>query len=338
MITLKDLFNLSDYLILQLSYMIDTYEEPDSSIEDMPTQTLDDIIDEIHRENENTEEEETPEQNDEPNNENTDSTSDEVQDTTNDENTDSNTEEETDETPTEEKSDLEKLIERANLNITRINTIKSNAFLFGITDWDCAQISSMTEKMLLSNFMDCMSELYDDIDTMYRMYDSSTNINNRSKFIIKSYWAITSFTELVTKIYTDLNNSAYLNSINGPIEKDYQHWIDEETKKYLDSLNTWKSLDDNKWLDLIDESVQLDLKYAALLKKLVISEFKGYDDYYSKLRWYLAEIDRVFEYYSTDYVKDSDLNKILYDPSILAKVSKITMVTHVSIPFDPEQA
>lgn len=342
-IKIKDLFGIADNLVNQLSYMIDTYEELDPELDEIPTQTLDDIIEDIKSDPVDPEPdpEPTPDP-EEPTDENDDNTSDTTDDTTNDSTTE-NTEEPTFDNNEEDvinepaPSIVDQIIADCNIVISQMNALKNNAFISDVANCNCTDISNPTAISICTKLTNLLSKLYDSIGIFRMFYNGADNVNNRGRFIIDSYTELVAFTTLVTNIYNDLDSKAYLSAINGPIEKDYNHWVNVEAVNFLGSIDLWRNVDDMTYLNLIDESVQLCLKYAALLKKLVISDFKGFDNYYASLIEYIKRIDEILGYYETDYVKDSDIDKIIYDPSVLAKASAITMVTHVSIPYDPEE-
>ena len=345
-IKIKDLFSIADSLVNQLSYMIDTYEELDPELDEIPTQTLDDIIEDIKSDPVDPEPEPEPEPEPTPDPENDTEVTDNTDSDTTDDTTNDSTTEEPEETTSDGNTEnvnepapsiAEKIIAECNRVISQLNALKNNAFISDVAGRSCTDISNRTANIICTKITSLLSKLYDRVGIFNILYESADNINNRAKFIINSYTELVAFTTLVANIYNDLDSKAYLSAINGPIEKDYNHWVNVEAVNFLGSIDLWRNVDDMTYLNLIDESVQLCLKYAALLKKLVISDFKGFDNYYASLIEYIKRIDEILGYYETDYVKDSDIDKIIYDPSVLAKASAITMVTHVSIPYDPEE-
>lgn len=346
MIKIKDLFDLAKELSNQLMFMIDNYEE--MVIDDtIPDKTLDDIIDEIKIENDQTpdpEPEPDPNQTDdttEPTDEPSDDPepnpqTDDTTEPTDEPSDDSESDPQTDDDP-EPEGPLDRLINLANVTIVEINALKRNAELDNILDCDCSETSNTSVVDTCCRLYSALSELYCVIDGINRVfYDDNLNVNNRSKFIIRSYAALSKFTSLVIKIYNTIGSKKYLIAVNGPINDDYNHWINVESISYLTSIDLWKNLNDTIYLNLIDEAVQLDLKYAALLKKLVISEFKGFDTYYEELINFIKEVYDMMGYYETYYVKDAT-DDAFYDPSVLVKANTISMVTHVNIPFTPEE-
>lgn len=334
MLKIKDLFDLSKELVNQLDYMVDTYEEEEVISDDIPSQTLDDIIDEIKEDPVDPEPTPDPEPESEPND-------------TEPEVTDVPTDTEDDQEPTDEptpdpdpgpepEDPNKELIEKINLIIVQINTAKNNAAVIDdIMDYDCTDISNPKVISTCSIMFDLIHQLYDAIAEFRVIYNSDSNVNNRAKFIIDSYMELVKFTNLVINIKNALDSKSYLITVNGPVAKDYDHWVNVEYTSYLTSLDIWRFLeDDNIYLSLIDEALQLDLKYAALLKKLVISDFKGFDDSYIALIEFIKNIDKVLSYYEANYVKDCDVLDMIYDPSILAKASAISIVLHASIPVE----
>jgi hypothetical protein len=317
----RDLFNLALALVTNIDYMTDSYDEYDSTLDDIPDKTLDDIMDEINRENTN--DEETPTNDDTPTDSDEEPTDDDSETT------------DTDPEP-EEESKMDKYIDRANITISTLNTIMHNAEIGNVMDCD---VLDQRETVVYTCYRVTLiiSILYDITRDVSALFNSDKNINKRSKFIIDSYNALVKFTKLVNDIYNALDAKAYLTQVNGPITSDIEHWNTEEVQNHLVTLEAWISTDDDKKLSLIDEAIQFDLKYAALLKKLVISEFKGFDEYYNGLIEFLCTIHKAVNNYEPEgaFVSLED-SSAFYDPSILAKISAITMVTEGYIPFEPE--
>lgn len=312
----RDLFDLAATIVSQIDYMTDTYEEYDSSLDDIPDKTLDDIIDEINRENE-TPTNDDPEPSDDPEPEPEPSPDPEP------------------EPEPEDESPMDTYINRANFVISEINAAKHNAEIAGVLDRDVTD----TQKEVIRSCVKItylLSLLYDILNGVVDVFNSDSNINKRSKFSIDSYAAISKFTILVNNIYKSLEERAYLAQVNGPIESDIEHWNTEEVQNHLVSLDAWLATDDDKKLSLIDEAIQFDLKYSALLKKLVISEFKGFDEYYNELIEFLCAMHKAVINYEPEDAAMGDPSSAFYDPSILGKVSAITMVTEGYIPFEPE--
>ena len=319
----QDLFDLAASLVSQIDYMTDSYEEYDSTLDDIPDKTLDDIIDEINRENEEPTVED-PE----------DDTEDE------DEETEPSDEPQNEPTPSpvfdpEPTSPMDVYIQRANFVIMEINAVKRNAEIAGVLDCDVTDDRKEVSKTCVKIFY-LLSLLYDVKSGVTDVFNSDSNINKRSKFSIDSYIAISKFTTLVNNIYKSLEERAYLAQVNGPIESDLEHWNTEEVQNHLISLDAWLATEDDKKLSLIDEAIQFDLKYSALLKKLVISEFKGFDEYYNELIEFLIAMHKAVINYEPEDVATADPSSAFYDPTILGKVSAITMVTEGYIPFEPE--
>lgn len=330
MMKIKDLFDLSKELINQLDYMVDTYEEEKHVSDDIPSQTLDDIIEEIKEDPVDPEPEPEPE----PNTDDTDDTDTDQEEVVADEDP---VDPEPEPEPEEDEPNKE-LIEKINLVIVQLNTAKNNAILDNILDCNCTDISNPKVVSTCSSITNILHQLYDAIAEFRVIYNSDTNANNRAKFIIDSFMALVNFTNLVIKIKSALDSKSYLITVNGPVAKDYDHWVNVEYTNYLTSLDVWRYLeDDTTYLNLIDEAIQLDLKYAALLKKLVISEFKGFDEDYMSLIEFIKNIYHILSYYEANYVKDCDVMDMIYDPTILAKASAITTVIRVSIPVDDEE-
>jgi hypothetical protein len=314
----RDLFDLAATIVSQIDYMTDTYEEYDSSLDDIPDKTLDDIIDEINRENE-TPTNDDPEPSDDPEPEPEPSPDPEPEP----------------EPEPEDESPMDTYINRANFVISEINAAKHNAEIAGVLDRDVTN----TQKEVIRSCVKItylLSLLYDILNGVVDVFNSDSNINKRSKFSIDSYAAISKFTILVNNIYKSLEERAYLAQVNGPIESDIEHWNAEEVQNHLVSLDAWLATDDDKKLSLIDEAIQFDLKYSALLKKLVISEFKGFDEYYNELIEFLCAMHKAVINYEPEDAAMGDPSSAFYDPSILGKVSAITMVTEGYIPFEPE--
>jgi hypothetical protein len=297
----RDLFDLFSSILLETRYMIDSYVEPDTSSEDIPTQTLDDIIDEIKGD--------TPEP--EPNVE-------EV------------TDESEDDTP-EEKSTMEVCTEYINLLVVEKNALYNNAEMDGILDMDASNLQHNKIKKTCASITNVLSNLYNVLETVVDLFMSDDNNNDRSKFIITSYRALVGLSVLVQKIYASLNEKSYLASINGPIQSDYDHWFTEEVQAYLKDVYTWQNTSDLKKLDLMDEAIQFDLKYAALLKKLVISEFKGFDEYYTELIRYLNDISNSINDYIPPY-SNYDTGSNMYEPDVIAKASAISLTVRTYFP------
>ena len=316
----RDLFDLAASLVSQIDYMTDSYEEYDSSLDDIPDKTLDDIMDEINREN--TDDEETPTNDDTPADSDEEPTDDDSETT------------DTDPEP-EEESDMDKYIARANIVISTLNTVKRNAEIGNVMDCDVLD-PNKTVVYTCFRATHLISILYDVTRDVSALFNSDKNINKRSKFSIDSYTAISKFTTLVNNIYKSLEERAYLAQVNGPIESDLQHWNTEEVQNHLISLDAWLATEDDKKLSLIDEAIQFDLKYSALLKKLVISEFKGFDEYYNELIEFLIAMHKAVINYEPEDAAMADPSSAFYDPTILGKVSAITMVTEGYIPFEPE--
>jgi hypothetical protein len=326
---IKDLFDLALKLVNHIDYMTDNYEEYDSTLDDIPNKTLDDIIDEINRENTDTD---------------TDTTTGIDETTNTDSDTDSTTESDTTEDTTEttvttEESPMDPYIEKANMVISLLNAAKRNAELDDIMNRDVTDPSKNVIRTCVK-VTHLLSLLYDLRYDIIDIFNGDSNINKRSKFISDSYIAISKFTALVNNIYNALESRAYLAQVNGPITSDIEHWNTEEVQSFLVSLETWIRTDDDKKLSLIDEAIQFDLKYSALLKKLVISEFKGFDEYYNELIKFLCDMHKAVNNYEPEnvFVGLEDEDNIFYDPSLLAKVSAITMVTEGYIPFEPEES
>jgi hypothetical protein len=354
MIKISDIFNLSKELINQLSFMIDNYKEETPVSEDIPSQTLDDIIDEIKSHpapdpeptDDTTDTEVTNQDGEESSNteditdgENDQPTNDDSDDSDDDASTSNTGDNATDNTDPEPEDPIKQLIDSINLIIVQINAVKNNARLDGILECNCADTSNHKVIDTCNRLFGLMSQLYEKTDEFTVIYNSDTNINNRSKFIVNSYSELLKFTQLVIDIKSALDKKSYLITVNGPVLKDYKHWVEIEAVNYLTSIDIWRYLDDNIYLSLIDEATQLDLKYAALLKKLVISEFKGFDEYYTRLIEFIKNMDIILSYYEQNYVRDCDISDMLYDPSILAKASAISTVLHFSIPVpDTENA
>lgn len=303
----KDLFDLSTALIKQISYMTENYTETSEELDEIPDKTLDDIIDEIKEEN------------------------------TDESANSSNTEEETSDNVSTKTNPMDEYIKKCNIIIVQINSLRNNAVMDNILNVDVLS----TQDNVLSICGDLsllIHDLYDMTKYVCEIFNSSDNTNNRSIFIIDAYNALVSITEVITAIYNELNSREYLKSINGPVQSDYDHWINEEVSTYLTSLDTWKNTDDDKKISLIDESVQLVLKYSALLKKLVISEFKGFDDYYNKLIDYIIRMNDILNYYAPEdgggYYNTE--GSPLLDPSLFAKLNKLSTIMKGYIPAKEE--
>lgn len=317
----NDLFELANGLIDQIGYMTENYEEIDSSLDDIPSETLDDIIDKIKRENP-----EEPE--DEP--------SDEV---TDDEPTPDPEPEPTPEPDPEPEPEpepevpgrMDEYIARCNVIITQLNAQKNNAIFDGIMDVDVLSSQDSVVRCCTS-ITNLIHKLYVLAAEVRVIYNSPDNINHRSIFVLKSFYALKDITNVIEAIYNELNSREYLKAINGPVQKDYNHWMNVEVPFYLSSLDVWMDADDEAKLGLIDESVQLVLKYSALLKKLVISEFKGFDDYYEQLIDYIITISDVLNYYDIPSENNGAGSSISYDPGILVKLNKLTSTIRGYLP------
>ncbi len=305
----KDLFDLSTALIKQISYMTENYTETSEELDEIPDKTLDDIIEEIKEEN-------------------TEGPTD----------TDDNTEEaSSDETVETKVNPMDAYIKKCNIIIVQANSLRNNAVMDNIMNTDVL-IPQDNVISICGDLSLLIHDLYDITKSVRDIFNSSDNTNSRSIFIIDAYNALVSITEVITAIYNELNSREYLKSINGPVQSDYDHWINEEVSTYLTSLDTWKNADDDKKISLIDESVQLVLKYSALLKKLVISEFKGFDDYYTKLIDYIIRMNDILNYYAPE---DGDgyyntEGSPLLDPSLFAKLNKLSTIMKGYIPAKEE--
>lgn len=307
---IKDLFDLSSALIKQISYMTENYTETSEELDEIPDKTLDDIIEEIKEGN-------TEEPTD------TDNNTDEVS---------------SDETVETKVSPMDAYIKKCNIIIVQINSLRNNAVMDNIMNTDVL-IPQDNVLSICGDLSLLIHDLYDITKSVRDIFNSSDNINSRSIFIIDAYNALVSITEVITAIYNELNSREYLKSINGPVQSDYDHWINEEVSTYLTSLDTWKNTDDDKKISLIDESVQLVLKYSALLKKLVISEFKGFDDYYNKLIDYIIRMNDILNYYAPEDGSGGYYNtegSPLLDPSLFAKLNKLSTIMKGYIPAKEE--
>ena len=315
----NDLFELANGLIDQIGYMTENYEEVDPSLDDIPSETLDDIIDDIKRENPEEPEEEP---------------SDEVMD--DDPTPDPEPEPEPTPEPTPEPDPepepepepevpgkMDPYIDMCNIIITQLNAQKNNAIFDGIMDIDVLSSQNSVVRCCMS-VTDLIHKLYVLAADVRAIYNSPDNINHRSIFILRSFYALKDITNVIEAIYNELNSRKYLKAINGPVQKDYDHWMNVEVPFYLSSLDVWMDADDESKLGLIDESVQLVLKYSALLKKLVISEFKGFDDYYEQLIDYIITVNYILDYYDVPSENNGTGSSISYDPGILVKLNKLT--------------
>lgn len=339
----RDLFDLAYTIVSKLDYMTDNYEEYDESLDDIPNKTLDDIIDEINRENEvDDNEEATEETGDDDTGENSGSdnnTDNDSESDNSDGSSDNSGDGDVDEnSETEQSSPMDEWIDKCNIIISILNADKRNAEMDGVLDCDVTD----TRKSVIRtcrNITCNLTQLYDALYHVVDIFNSDDNINKRSRFVIDSYNALVKFTELVNAIYDALNERAYLVQVNGPITSDIEHWNNEEVQDHLITLTDWQNTDDDKKLSLMDEAVQFALKYAALLKKLVISEFKGFDEYYNELMEFLCAMNKAANNYEPEnaFVNIDDPDNIFYDPTILGKVSAITMVTEGYIPWDPDE-
>lgn len=337
----RDLFDLANTLVTKIDYMTDNYEEYDTSLDEIPDKTLDDIIDEINRENEVDDNEETTEEtgdDDTGEDNNTGDNSDNDSESDNSDTRSDNSGDTDENSDTEQTSPMDEWIDKCNIVIAMLNADRRNAELDCMMDRD---VTDTDPKVIRTccNVTCNLTQLYDALYHVVAIFTSDSNINKRSLFVIETYEALVKFTQLVNAIYGALEAKAYLAQVNGPITSDIEHWNGVEVQECLISLESWLALDDTKKLSLMDEAVQFALKYAALLKKLVISEFKGFDEYYTELIAFLCLMHKA----ANDYVPEGAFantagdNGGFYDPTILGKISAITMVTEGYIPWDPDE-
>ena len=314
----RELFDLSSELINEARYMMDNFTEVDKSLDEIPDKTLDDIIDEIKQED----------QPEEPVEENTD--------TEEDEPIEEDTGDEPEPEPQPEPSTMDICASFLNIQIVEKNALYNNAVIDKILDEDATNIQNKNVLKACVGITDVLHNIYDVLGTVTKEF-LENNTNNRSKFIIISYRTLTGLSNLIQNIYDELNSKSYLACINGPIEKDYTHWFSVEVQECLTTINQWDQTPDLKKLDIIDEAIQFDLKYAALLKKLVISEFKGFDDYYDNLFKYLMELGQCVEDYMPPYHNYETGREDKYDPIAITKASKISMTFRTHWPPEPEE-
>lgn len=309
----KEIFDLGTDLIDQISYMVNNYIEDDHGLDDIPTQTLDDIIDEIKDESSEPNPEEEPTE---------------------------DPEEVTEDTPEEDPKPptaMDPYLTQINILITRFNALKNNATIGCMMDADADNITDMNVSYLCAQLFEVISGVYSICSGISRVFNSDTNENISSKCIYAAYGYLVRFTETVKNIYGTLNARDYLKSVNGPVEKDYVYWMTIVEPSYLTDIKTWRDTDEVTKLDVIDKAIQLALKYAALLKKLVLSEFKGFDEYYAKLMEFIKGISGVVDnihnyYYDMTMTNAENLNADI----VLAKTSTISTLTRGYILCNPE--
>ena len=310
----KEIFDLGTDLIDQISYMVNNYAEEDHELDNVPTQTLDDIIDEIKDESSEPDQEETTEDPEE------------------------NVENDPSENP-EHQSAMDPYLTQINVLITRFNALKNNAVIGSMMDLDANNIADTDMCFLCGQLFDVIGGIYAISTSVARVFNSDTNENTSSKCIYAAYGYLVKFTETVKGIYGTLNARDYLKSVNGPVEKDYIYWMTIVEPSYLTDIKTWRNTDEVTKLDVIDKAIQLALKYAALLKKLVLSEFKGFDSYYSSLISFILGISEVVDnihdfYYDMTMTNAENLNADI----VLAKTSAISTLTRGYVLCNPENA
>lgn len=111
-------------------------------------------------------------------------------------------------------------------------------------------------------------------DAIRDIFMSDANTNEEAKLKVRSYEAITAFTETTSALMDIIKtNPALKANISGPMDKDFDHWALEYVLMDSESRYTYEL---SRYYDIVEEALQYATKLKSLTAKMVMIGFEEF--------------------------------------------------------------